>query len=125
MPWTEGEKDSFYKQLTVLAETLGEPMTPVRLAGYCSALEDLPLAGVAIGMRDAMRKCRFFPKPTEIRELMALSQEWRRFCASVNSRDREARRLAAGPPMTREETEAAFGKLSQALKGLSARKRMR
>jgi hypothetical protein len=120
--WRDDDKDQFFKQLTVLAETLGEPMSPVRLAGYCSALEDLPLEGVAIGMQEAMKKCRFFPKPAEIRELMALSPTWRR----ALERTHQQHLLESAPePMTREEMLLMKDKLSQAVKALALRKRIR
>ncbi len=120
--WDDDEKDRFYKQLTVLAETLGEPMTPVRLAGYCSALEDVPLATIAVGMREAMRSCRYFPRPVEIRELALQELAARR----VNGARRvEASHRLAEPRLSDEEIRANLTKLAAAVKGLAARRRMR
>jgi hypothetical protein len=117
------EKDRFFRQLTVLAETLGEPLTPVRLAGYCAALEDVPAQAVLIGIGEAMRTCRFFPKPVELRDLSLESREWRQL------RDRELQALHAGylvpVTLTDEERHANVTRLKAALKSLSAPRRVK
>ena len=123
MPWTDSEKDQFYKRLTVLAETMGEPMSPIRLTGYCEALEPVPFPAVLIGLRAAAEECRFFPKPAEIRELGVESREWRRLREAAFERTRP--RFLPRPRMSDEEMAANIEKLKRAVGRLSAGKRMR
>lgn len=117
MAWTDSEKDQFYKRLAVLAETLGEPLSPVRLAGYCEALEDVPLAAMVIGLRAAARACRFFPKPVELRELALESPEWRRLREQASER---ALTPFRPPQISDAERRANIAKLKGAIKALRA-----
>ena len=125
--WHDDDKDQFFKQLAVLAETLGEPMSPVRLAGYCSALEDLPLEGVALAMQDAMKACIFFPKPAELRQLMADNPEWRRRQIAdrkaSEARDEQARQRLL-PSRTAQEDAEARAKFEVAFQAFCSRKRI-
>ena len=123
MAWTDAQKDAFFKRLSVLAETMGEPLTPVRLVGYCEALEDVPHAAVMIGLKDAAKVCRWFPKPAELRDLALESPEWQR------QRERELKAACAKylppPPPSREEVQANINRLRGVLRSLAAPKRMR
>lgn len=66
----ETDRPAFMRAMTELAETMGEPMSPGRVQGYWSALEDLPLADVLDGIQTALAECTdFFPKPGKIRQL--------------------------------------------------------
>lgn len=122
MAWTDAQKDAFFKRLSVLAETLGEPLTPVRLVGYCEALEDVPHAAVMLGLKDAAKACRWFPKPVEVRELALESPEWRR------QREREleaaSAKLLPAPQLTREEVRENIGRLQAMLRTLGSQKRL-
>src|SRR5262245_36801481 len=60
----------FLTELTVLAETFGETLTPPRIEGYARALADLGIEEIAEAISLAARSCRFFPKPAELRELI-------------------------------------------------------
>jgi len=124
MPWTADEREVFYKSLALLAETLGEALSPGRMAGYVAALDDAPFGAVQIGLREALKTCKFFPKPVELRELGEESREWRKF------KEAETERLLA--PMRRmparlsdDETQAHIDKLKLAVMQLAGRKRMR
>lgn len=48
---------------------LDSPLTPLRIAGYCEALADLPLQSLLWACREAERVCEFMPKPVKLREL--------------------------------------------------------
>jgi hypothetical protein len=61
------------EQLTILAEAMGETMTPARLKIYASDLADIGQAQLAIAFQHARRQCRFFPKIAELRELAGAS----------------------------------------------------
>lgn len=119
--WNDDERDRFFKQLAVVAETLGEPMSPVRLAGYCDALEDLPLDPVSAGLRKAMRECRFFPKPAEIREMAKKTAEWGRHL----DRERAARMRLLGPgDEPGMDPGQSLARLSQMIKAALAKRVM-
>jgi len=61
----------FGELLALLGEVFNEPVTPARVAGYWLALEDVPFADVHAGVERALKECRFFPKPADIRTLGA------------------------------------------------------
>ena len=62
-------RQHFAVRLASLAEVYGANLTPALLTEYFAALSDLPLEAVIIGMGNAAKTCRFFPRPVEIREL--------------------------------------------------------
>jgi hypothetical protein len=73
---TDADRVPFVQALTMLAETMNEPMSPGRIEGYFVALEDLPIEKVREGIRRAMATCaEFFPKPGKIRELAVPKRE--------------------------------------------------
>lgn len=61
----------FAEAMHVLGETFNEPMSPIRSEAYFDALSDLSIAQVQTAVRLALRACKFFPKPVELRELLA------------------------------------------------------
>ena len=124
MAWTETEKDKFYKRLAVLAEVMGEPLSPVRLAGYSEALEDAPFPAVLLGIAAAMRTCRFFPRPTEIRELGLESREWQRLTEAAREQ-RRALTTRHQPEMSPEAITANIAALKQAVAALASKRKMR
>lgn len=125
MPWTSSERETFAAQMTMLAETLAEPMTPARMAGYVAALEDVPLRCVSLGLQRAMRECTFFPKPVEMRELGEQSKEWRREQERRWDAIKERRQKVLEPPLSDEQIQANIAKLQAVVKGLVAKRRMR
>jgi hypothetical protein len=66
---TDAERSRFAQLLALLGEVFNEPVTAARVTGYCLALDDLPFADVQRGVDAALKECRFFPKPAEIRTL--------------------------------------------------------
>jgi hypothetical protein len=67
---TDMDRVDFAEAMLILCETFGEPISDLRTEGYFSALSDLPLPSVRAGMNQAMRGCKFFPRPVELRELI-------------------------------------------------------
>jgi hypothetical protein len=65
---TAGDHPAFAELLALLGETFQEPISEARCAAYFDALRDLPLAAVQAAVREALRDCRFFPRPVELRE---------------------------------------------------------
>lgn len=122
--WDAEDRDQFYRQLSLLAEAMGEPVSAVRLAAYAGALEDLPAKQVGFALHDAIRECRFFPKPVEIRELAMASIAWLDYRRAELGRSLD---LGATnePPWTAEELVANKGRLAKMVKQLAAGKRVR
>jgi hypothetical protein len=67
---TEIDREPFAAALFALGDTFNEPMTRVRAEGYFDALSDYTLPQVNAAVRLSLRRCKFFPKPAELRELI-------------------------------------------------------
>ena len=65
---TAADRPAFAELLALLGETFHEPISEARVAGYWIALHDLPLPALQAAVREALRSCRFFPRPAELRE---------------------------------------------------------
>jgi hypothetical protein len=66
---TDDDLAAFGQAMTLLAETMNEPMSPARIEGYWLALEDLTLDEVRTAVRQALREqTEYFPKPAKLRE---------------------------------------------------------
>jgi hypothetical protein len=65
---TDADRPAFLQLLALLGETFHQPITEARIAGYWLGLDDLPLAALQAAVREALRSCRFFPSPVELRE---------------------------------------------------------
>ncbi len=65
----ETPKALFAKAMFVLGETYNEPVSETRVRAYWDALVDLPLSHVIPALKQAIRAFKFFPKPSELREL--------------------------------------------------------
>ena len=63
--------DQVTQAITRLGVVLDSPLTPLRIAGYCEALADVPLQSLLWACREAERVCEFMPKPVRLRELAA------------------------------------------------------
>ena len=92
--WTEAEAFEVAKRLTLLAEVLGEPISPVRLAGYRAALDDLPVVDLVAALNDCANTCKFFPKPVEIRLRVGAIQDAREMRGYGSARLDDARAAA-------------------------------
>lgn len=60
----------FRNRLVGLAEVFDAKLSPQRVALYFEALRDLDFAAVVGGLNQAVRVCKFFPRPAEIRTLI-------------------------------------------------------
>lgn len=67
---TELDRVPFAEGMLVLSETFNEPVSELRTEGYFEALRDHDINEVNRAIRQAMRACKFFPKPVELRELI-------------------------------------------------------
>jgi hypothetical protein len=65
---TAVDHPAFAELLALLGETFQEPITEARMAGYWVALEDIPLPVLQAAVQEALRSCRYFPRPVELRE---------------------------------------------------------
>lgn len=72
---TEQDRPAFAEAMYALGETFNEPVSDVRAEAYFDALQDVDLARVSVAVRLALRVCKFFPKPVELRELIAGNQD--------------------------------------------------
>ena len=88
---TPDESAQFIGRLTMLAELLGEPMTPTRLAGYVGTCDDLDISDLVDALNDCARTCKYFPRPVEIRDRVAEVQHIR---ARLEMDQERAERLA-------------------------------
>lgn len=67
---TEEDRIRFAEAVYALGEVFNEPISAVRVEGYFDALRDLEIDDVNRAVRRALKDCRFFPKPVELRELV-------------------------------------------------------
>lgn len=65
---TADDAPRFAELMAGLAETYAEPISKVRGSMYFDALSDLTIDQVELGVRLALRRSKFFPRPAEIRE---------------------------------------------------------
>lgn len=83
--------------VTTLSETFRQPLTEAAARGYVMALDDLTPELVQVGMRRALRECRFMPTPMELRELAGVSgprvlarqiaDAWEAVCKAMRQHD--------------------------------------
>lgn len=83
------DNGEFARRLTALGEVFDVKLSPARQALYFEALRDLPFAAVAGAMNQAVKGCKFFPRPVELREFAvgdsedATEQAWLAFKSAV------------------------------------------
>jgi hypothetical protein len=68
---TAADRPVFSDALEVLCETFAEPMSDLRAEAYFAALSDFTVSQVNLAVMQAIRTLKFFPKPSELRELIA------------------------------------------------------
>jgi hypothetical protein len=67
---TETDRPAFARALFVLGETFNEPISDLRAEGYFDAMRDFSLEAANAAIRVALRTCKFFPRPVELREMV-------------------------------------------------------
>lgn len=67
---TQEDARTFAKGMLLLGETFNEPVSEMRIDAYFEALSDLPIETVSQAVRLALKACRFFPRPVELREMV-------------------------------------------------------
>lgn len=87
------QKTRFSTAMGLLFETFGETLSGVRLQGYWLALNDQKPEFIEVAVKEAIRTCQFFPRPSELRKIaIDLSLE------TTKRRRLEQRRLALQAP---------------------------
>ena len=61
------------EQLTILAEAMGENLSPARLTIYAADLADLNHSQLEVAFARARRELKFFPKIAELRDLAGVA----------------------------------------------------
>lgn len=67
---TTADVERLAQALGALGETFNEPVSKVRANAYLFALEDFTIGQVEDAIRQAIKHCKFFPRPAELRELL-------------------------------------------------------
>lgn len=65
---TDADRKPLAKILGVLGSTFNEPLDDLKIEGYFLALKDLAFEDVRTAAFDALKTCKFFPRPADIRE---------------------------------------------------------
>jgi len=65
---TPADRVAFGRAFYALSEAFSEPVSDLKTEAYFDALSDLAVETVLDAMRAAVRECRFFPRPVELRE---------------------------------------------------------
>ena len=72
---TERDGTAFGRMMFALGDTFHEPVSELRVEAYFDALRDLPVEDVLAAGRRAIAESRFFPRPVELREMIAGSAD--------------------------------------------------
>lgn len=72
---TPQDAPKFIAQLTAMAEVYDAKCSDAKQTIYFEALSDIDLPGVLQAMAQAVRTCRFMPRPSELRDLALGSQQ--------------------------------------------------
>lgn len=67
---TAAEREQLIDALTVMAEYYDKPKSDAQIMIYVQALDDLKLADISWAMNDIIKSSPFFPKVSEIREMV-------------------------------------------------------
>lgn len=87
---TTEERMRIAVEVTQTAELFGEQMSEGRLTLYVNSIEYIPIDAAIWALREARRRCKFFPKPAEIHELIQGSPDdtaalaWTRFLRAIS-----------------------------------------
>ena len=66
---TQADRPRFGALLALLLETYAEDVSEARATAYFEALYDLPVEAIEIAVRSHIRTSKWFPKPSELRDL--------------------------------------------------------
>jgi hypothetical protein len=120
------DRPTFARALGVLAETLGQPLSELRVEGYFAALRDLDIEYVVHGIQRALQLEAFpvLPTPGKIRELAkgtaadAAEDAWLTFLDAV--RRVGSYRTPQLAPALQQTVEAVWGGWQAACRELPA-----
>lgn len=71
----ESDRKGFYKSLITLAEVFDKKLSKEQCALYFEALKDMSVEDIAKACNVLIRSVKFFPKPVEFRESMAINTD--------------------------------------------------
>ncbi len=92
---TEADSPAFAVALTALAEVYGEELSKTRIRLYFEALRHVDFARIQAAFQQAMRTCRFFPKPAELLDLIdgdledRAAYQWSQVMLAIRRRENE------------------------------------
>jgi hypothetical protein len=69
----EADKKEFAIAVGALFASFGQDSTQALMQGYWLGLNDLELHQVQIAVASALKRCKFLPRPAELRELLGLN----------------------------------------------------
>jgi len=69
------DRQSFAEGMFMLGETFNEPISDTKVEAYFQALLTYDIGDVLMAIQGALRNCKFFPRPVELRELIDGSAE--------------------------------------------------
>lgn len=105
---TESERKDLSRAIAMMAETFRQQITPLTIAGYLGALDDLDCRGVMSAIRESMRSSKFMPSPAELRDFCPKPPQrpalpfWQDPARGAN------RTTAPTPPTNRQLVDAWF-----------------
>jgi hypothetical protein len=68
---TELDRHAFAEGFHALCETFNEPISDVKIESFFDTLRDFEIHHVLHAMKLALRRSKFFPRPADLRELIA------------------------------------------------------
>lgn len=67
---TEMDREPFAKGMLALCETFNEPISDAKIEAYFETLSEYDIRQVSAAVKGALRTCKFFPRPADLRELI-------------------------------------------------------
>ncbi len=123
-------KERFGQMMLILGEAFDTQITSTKTAIYFDALRDMGEENTLWAMQESIRRCKFFPRVAEIRELVdeqrakereeqrteriVAENERRRIEAEEWMKDRRARKQLTGPSPIKAFVPKVLEKMSQA-----------
>lgn len=72
---TNQDREAFGRMMFALGDTFNEPVSEIRAEAYFEALKRFDIGDVLAAGRRALEECRYFPRPVELREMLAGTDE--------------------------------------------------
>lgn len=121
---TDTDRPRFAELMLALSETFESQVSSLRMQLYFDSLRDVPIESVTSAVQAAIDRLKFFPKPVELRELIAgpvadtAALAWADFVSEVSRVG--YMRTPSLPATTMETIRIVFGGWRQACGALPA-----